>query len=54
MVLLPPALKAPTAIFKPGFAYYKAAIVAPELVEAALVQTSLFDEPSSAKSQQLM
>jgi DNA polymerase V len=52
--LLPQALKATEAIFKPGFEYYKAAVYAPHLVEANQVQTSLFDEAASPKSQQLM
>lgn len=52
--LLLHALTATEAIFKSGFQYYKAAVFAPELVEADFIQTSLFDAPTSPKSQQLM
>jgi len=52
--LLLHALTATEAIFKSGFQYYKAAVFAPELVEADLIQTSLFNAPTSPKSQQLM
>jgi len=53
-LLLPVALKAAEEIFKPGFQYYKAGVYAPELVEADLVQTSLFDVQTDSKSQRLM
>ncbi|MGA7932272.1 MAG: DUF4113 domain-containing protein, partial [Kovacikia sp.] len=53
-LLLPPALQAAEAIFKSGFQYYKAGVYAPELIETDLVQTSLFDDPASPKSQRLM
>lgn len=52
--LLLQALKATEAIFKPGFQYYKAAVSAPALVEADCLQTNLFEQPASSKSQQLM
>lgn len=53
-LLLSPALKAAEAIFKPGFQYYKAGVYAPELVEADLIQPSLFDVPANNKHERLM
>lgn len=53
-LLLPQALQATEDIFRPGFQYYKAGVYAPELVEADLVQTSLFDTGADHKSQRLM
>lgn len=52
--LLPQALQATTALFRPGFQYYKAGVSASELVEANQVQIGLFDDPTAAKSQRLM
>ncbi len=43
--LSPLTLQATENIFRSGFQYYKAGVYAPELVEADLVQTSLFDTP---------
>lgn len=53
-LLLPFALKATEAIFKPGFQYYKAGVYAPELAEADLIQPSLFDVPADNKHERLM
>ncbi len=52
--LLPPALQAATAMFKPGFQYYKTGVAAPVLIAADQVQASLFEATPSAKSQRLM
>lgn len=53
-LLLPSALKAAEAIFRPGIQYYKAGVYASELVEADLIQPSLFDAPADDKHQRLM
>ena len=53
-LLLPPALKAAEAIFKPGFQYYKAGVYTPELVEADLIQPNLFDVSTDNKHERLM
>lgn len=52
--LLHLALQAAESIFKSGYQYYKAGVYAPELIEADQVQTSLFDSPTSPKSEKLM
>jgi DNA polymerase V len=53
-VLLAPALQAATALFKPGYQYYKAGVSAPELIAADGVQPSLFDPAPSETDQRLM
>lgn len=53
-LLLPLALKAVEDIFRSGFQYYKAGVYASHLVEADLVQPSLFDVPTDRKSERLM
>jgi len=53
-ILLPAVLEAAEAIFKPGFAYYKAGVYAPELLEANEQQINLFDTGSDEKGDRLM